>query len=247
LNTASKFLKKIITINLMILTMLAIVFNSFIMPTKASGKTGEDMANWALNAYYEGWVYSWGGTSPGAVDCSGLIASFGVGGARYDMMGSSDNTGDISSLPEIPGLGLYMPGHVGVYIGNGMAVDARDYGSDMCYQSVSSMGWTNWFEISGIDYGENIVGYATPTAASPFNNFIRVTGIDKLFASIGCQTGLLVNENSEINLNTVLVLCFVSLLLVGSLVIMFVRFRGLFASGFKYISRFQINNRSSRN
>lgn len=226
--------------------LMGVLFNSSIIPANAaSRKTGEDMANWALNAYYEGWSYSWGGCSPGAVDCSGLIASFGVGGVRNDMMRSSSNKGSISTLPEIPGLGLYMPGHVGVYIGNGMAVDARDYGIDVCYESISSMPWTNWFEISGIDYGESIVGYATPTAASPFS-LVRATGVDKLFANLGCQTGILVNEDRSFNVNTILLLCFVSLLLVGSLVIMFVRFRGLFASRFKHISKFRIN-KSSRN
>ena len=125
---------------------------------EAAGPTGAGLAAHALNAYNEGWAYSYGSASPGAVDCSGLIYSYyGVGGIRSDMMAMSPQTGGIGSLPEIPGLGLYMPGHVGVYVGGGMCVDARDYGYGVCYQSVASMGWTNWFYVYGVDYGDATV------------------------------------------------------------------------------------------
>ena len=38
----------------------------------ASG-TGAGLAEWALNAYYCGWSYVYGGATPGTVDCSGLF------------------------------------------------------------------------------------------------------------------------------------------------------------------------------
>ena len=41
---------------------------------------------------------------------------------RYD---APADQGSVGSLPDVPGLGLYTPGHVGVYVGNGMAVSAR--------------------------------------------------------------------------------------------------------------------------
>lgn len=224
--------KRLSLLFFIIAAMTPLLFtNSFALPANATSKTGVDMANWALNAYYDGWEYSYGSAVPGAVDCSGLIASFGVGGSRCDMMGSSPNTGDISSLPEIAGLGLYMPGHVGVYIGDGMAVDARDYGLDVCYDSVSNMPWTDWFEISGIDYGENVANYTTPTASSPFN-LIALTGIDKLFASVGCQTGVLNTDNQGLNLNTILILCLVSLISIGAILIMITRFKSVFRRNF---------------
>ena len=61
-----------------------------------------------------------------------IYSYYGVGGIRSDMMAMSPQTGSIGTLPEIPGLGLYMPGHVGVYVGGGMCVDARDYGYGVC-------------------------------------------------------------------------------------------------------------------
>ncbi|MDO4731684.1 MAG: peptidoglycan-binding protein, partial [Clostridia bacterium] len=121
----------------------------------ASAASASGLASWAMNAYYSGWAYVWGGSSPGGVDCSGLIYSYVGGGARTSeaMIGASPRTGSISSIPEIPGLGLYSPGHVGVYVGGGMAVDARGTGYGVCYDPVSYMNWTQWFYVPGVDYG----------------------------------------------------------------------------------------------
>jgi len=115
--------------------------------------TGAGLAEHALNAYYEGWSYVYGAASYGAVDCSGLIYMYSGTGSRCDMMGSSYETGSTAyGIPNIHGLGLYEPGHVGVYVGGGMAVDARSEGYGVCYQSVYSKGWTNWFKVAGVSY-----------------------------------------------------------------------------------------------
>ena len=91
----------------------------------AESPTNVGLAAHALKAYREGWQYVWGGTSYGAVDCSGLIASYyGVGGVRCDMLASSYEWGYVSNgIPNIHGLGLHSPGHVGVYIGSGIAME----------------------------------------------------------------------------------------------------------------------------
>ena len=100
-------------------------------------------------SYNENWSYVWGGTSPGAVDCSGLIYSYnGVGGIRTDMLAASPEWGYVSSgIPRIHGLGLHHPGHVGVYVGSGMAIDARSSYDDMVYESVYNMNWVEWFKV----------------------------------------------------------------------------------------------------
>ena len=123
----------------------------------AETATNVGLAAHALRAYREGWRYVWGGTSYGAVDCSGLIATYhGVGGIRVDMLASSSEWGYVSNgIPNIHGLGLHHPGHVGVYIGSGMAVDARDSYSGVVYHNVYSKGWAEWFKVAGVSYPQN--------------------------------------------------------------------------------------------
>lgn len=120
----------------------------------ASGATGVGFAEHCMTAYYENWSYVYGGSSYGAVDCSGLFVTYkGVGGNRTDLLGSSSEYGLVSNgIPRIHGLGLKQPGHVGVYVGGGMAVDARDESSGICYQSVSSKKWVYWFKVAGVSY-----------------------------------------------------------------------------------------------
>ncbi len=123
----------------------------------AESPTNVGLAAHALRAYREGWQYVWGGTSYGYVDCSGLIASYyGVGGVRVDMLASSSEWGYMSNgIPNIHGLGLHSPGHIGVYIGSGMAVDARDEYSGMVYHNVYSRSWTEWFKVAGVSYPDS--------------------------------------------------------------------------------------------
>lgn len=126
------------------------------LDASADNKTGDGLAAYAMTAYNEGWKYVWGGASYGAVDCSGLIYSYVGGGARVteDQLYSSPESGYVSEgVPDIPGLGLWQPGHVGVYVGGGMAVDARDEISNVCYQSVSTKNWVMWFKVAGVSYG----------------------------------------------------------------------------------------------
>lgn len=136
----------------MIILVSVCVVSSF--STHASG-TGAGLAEWALGAYNQGWSYVYGSATPGAVDCSGLIWSY-CGGERVDMLGASTEYGYVSSgVPRVHGLGLHQPGHVGVYIGDGMAVDARDESSGVCYDSVYNKSWVEWFRFSAVSYTYN--------------------------------------------------------------------------------------------
>ncbi len=119
-----------------------------------SGATGVGLAEHAMTAYYENWSYVYGGSSAGAVDCSGLFVTYkGVGGNRTNLLGSSSESGSVSNgIPRIHGLGLWQPGHVGIYVGGGMAVDARDERSDIVYHNVSSKSWQKWFKVAGVNY-----------------------------------------------------------------------------------------------
>lgn len=146
---------KRLTAMLMSILILSSVF-VFGSTLSASAKgTGTGLAEWALNAYYSGWSYVYGGATPGAVDCSGLIYSY-CGGERCGnpQLNTATARGNVSNgIPNIHGLGLWRPGHVGVYVGNNMEVDARgdDYG--VCYQAIGGYNnWTYWFKLAACSY-----------------------------------------------------------------------------------------------
>ncbi len=52
--------------------------------------------------------------------------------------------GKISSIPEVAGLVVHKSGHVGVYIGNGKVVEARDYSYGIVESELSERDWTSW-------------------------------------------------------------------------------------------------------
>ncbi len=151
----SKILHKCLSMVLVIM-LLASLYLGGTINASADNKTGDGLAAYAMRAYNEGWSYVWGGASPGAVDCSGLIYSYVEGGERTTeaMLNASPESGYVSDgVPDIAGLGLWQPGHVGVYVGDGMAVDARDEISNVCYQSVATKSWVMWFKVDGVSYG----------------------------------------------------------------------------------------------
>ena len=153
----SKILRKCLSLGLAVMLLASLSLHG-ILTASADNKTGDGLAAHAIQAYNEGWVYSWSGASPGAVDCSGLIYSYVGSGERTTegMLNASSESGYVSNgVPDIPGLGLWQPGHVGVYVGDGMAVDMRDEISNMCYQSVATKSWVMWFKVAGVSYDTN--------------------------------------------------------------------------------------------
>ena len=100
-------------------------------------------------------------------DCSGLIKSFlwwNNGNPRYNasqdlnanmMYGRAKRKGVIGTLPEVVGMGLFKPGHVGVYIGGGQCIEARSTRAGVIQSPVrgaGSAGWTHWMELPNITY-----------------------------------------------------------------------------------------------
>ena len=83
-------IKKITAIILSVLTLSSVCVFGSSFSAGAKG-TGAGLAEWALNAYNSGWSYVYGGSTPGAVDCSGLI---------YHMPAAKDAV--IRSLKRLP-------------------------------------------------------------------------------------------------------------------------------------------------
>lgn len=152
---------KIILSLLLSIIMIFSVVTVGTVSMSAETSTGIGLCAYALNAYNEGWPYVWGGCSYGAVDCSGLIHSYnGVGGVRTDMLSSSQSAGldwgyVSNGVPNVHGLGLHKPGHVGVYVGSNQVIDARGTNWGIIYASLNSVNWVEWYKIVGVSYPEN--------------------------------------------------------------------------------------------
>lgn len=61
-------------------------------------------------------------------------------------------SGPINTLPEIPGLALWRKGHIGVYIGNGYAIEFRGTNYGCVQTAVKDRDWTHWGKIDGVNY-----------------------------------------------------------------------------------------------
>ena len=149
-------IKKLTAIILSILTLSSVCVFGGAFSAGASG-TGAGLAEWALNAYYEGWSYVYGGSTPGAVDCSGLIYSY-CGGERCGdpQLNTATARGSVSSgIPNVHGLGLWRPGHVGVYVGNGEVVEERGFNYGCQLTKLKGRGWQHWYKLPFIKYPEN--------------------------------------------------------------------------------------------
>lgn len=100
-------------------------------------------------------------------DCSGLIKSYLFGGVNhplyeelYDFNSSmmlyvSDRKGKIDTLPEIRGICLYMPGHVGIYAGKGQVVECTEnerFGNGVVESNLMDRNWTDWFYCPFVTY-----------------------------------------------------------------------------------------------
>ncbi len=148
-----KIVKKCLVI---FLSLTIALLTMVIGTTPASAQTSSNIGLCAhcFTAYRECWSYVWGASSYGAVDCSGLIWSYnGVGGIRTDMLSASSEWGYVyNGVPNIHGLGLHHPGHVGVYVGSGMVIDAQSPQYGIAYHNLNSGSWVEWFKIAGVSY-----------------------------------------------------------------------------------------------
>lgn len=106
-------------------------------------------------------------------DCVGFIKSFFWTGNKYDTdpVYKSNNcpdknadgffklckeTGDIKTIPDIPGLVVWKTGHIGIYVGGGYTVEFKGFNYDCQKNKVSNGKWKKWGKLpaSMIDYEE---------------------------------------------------------------------------------------------
>lgn len=101
-------------------------------------------------------------------DCVGLIKGYGwlstdtmtidygthgmpdVG--ANEMYYSATRKGEIATMPDTPGLAVWKPGHIGVYIGNGEVIEAMGTKYGVVKTQLEGRGWMHWMEVPGIEY-----------------------------------------------------------------------------------------------
>lgn len=103
-------------------------------------------------------------------DCCGMIKGYlwcdtPDGSPKYNaaqdvavggLYSSCWKTGSIHTLPEIPGVCVFMAdmGHVGVYIGNGEVVEAMGHAYGVVKTKVAGRGWAYWGMPEWISYDD---------------------------------------------------------------------------------------------
>lgn len=122
-------------------------------PAASAGTGGSSAAQGAVQAALTrlGKPYVWGAAGPNSFDCSGLTmwayAQVGISLPHSSSaQASSGTTVSLSALA--PGDILWMPGHVGMYIGNGQVVHAPTTGDVVKVVSLSSMSWSKGVRVA---------------------------------------------------------------------------------------------------
>ena len=101
-------------------------------------------------------------------DCVGLIKGYGWLDIESMSVGYAINgmpdigadgmyynatvKGDMSSMPDTPGLAVWHEGHIGVYIGNGEVIEAMGTKYGVVKTQLSERSWTAWLEVPYITY-----------------------------------------------------------------------------------------------
>ena len=117
--------------------------------------------------YFIGDCSKWIGRK--VADCSGgIVCAIREFEPNYADRSSSGfksqfvESGKINTLPEIPGLALWKSGHIGIYKGNGKALEFRGTAYGCVETNVAERPWTHWGKIYGVSYGESPVEEVKP-------------------------------------------------------------------------------------
>ena len=98
----------------------------------------------AVAQQYQGVPYVYGGATPAGFDCSGFVsyvyAQFGIA-LPHSVSGIAASGTAIATEAALPGDIVTLPGHNGIYLGNGMFIDAPDYGDVVRIRPIYDSGY----------------------------------------------------------------------------------------------------------
>jgi hypothetical protein len=113
--------------------------------------------------YTQGWEHQYGQR---VHDCVGLIKGYlwsdtTTSTPKYNsaqdvsangMLTKCKEKGAIGTIPELPGVLVFYPGHVGVYEGNGNVIEAMGHSQGVVRTKLKDRPWKNWGKCPWIDY-----------------------------------------------------------------------------------------------
>lgn len=108
-------------------------------PTPAAPSAAANSSVVAIAMQYRGAPYVWGASGPNAFDCSGftsyVYAQVGINLPRTS--GAQAAAGyQVSAAEAQPGDLVAWPGHIGIYAGDGMVIDAGDESTGVVYREI---------------------------------------------------------------------------------------------------------------
>lgn len=85
------------------------------------------------------------------------------------MLSKCTEKGAISTMPDIPGVLVFMNGHVGVYIGNGEVIEAQGHENGVIKTKLKSRPWANWGKCPWITYQDEKQKFSLKVKAGTWN------------------------------------------------------------------------------
>lgn len=105
------------------------------------------------------------------------------------MLDKCKKKGKIGTIPEVPGVLVFMNGHVGVYIGDGYVIEAKGHSYGVVKTKLKGRGWKNWGYCPYITYEEPKKPEPKPAKPTTSNYYKKYTGkstrVDVVFKAIG--------------------------------------------------------------
>ena len=96
--------------------------------------------------------YAWFNCDTGQIE----YRSNGVRDTGSDpMLDMATEKGTIDTMPDIPGIAVWMDGHIGIYVGDGQTIHAANTELGVIMTPLAQSGWTHWLKIPYITYLEN--------------------------------------------------------------------------------------------
>lgn len=87
------------------------------------------------------------------------------------------NHGTIDTLPDVVGLALHKDGHVGYTVGGGYAVEWKGFSAGCVKTKIAGRGWTNWYQLPFIDYGDSDTTGLAPTVSTVLGSRVLQKGM----------------------------------------------------------------------